>query len=84
MTILNLGESVHFSLNVRGLRNIVKGGHFFFLQNKEKLNFCCCRKHIRDTDAKFWKAQWGDSMVFVMAQLIQQGLQFGFKILRVK
>lgn len=58
--------SVQFiSLNVRGLKNIVKRKAIFLFCKELKANIILLQEtHTNEDDEKFWKQQWGDNIIF--------------------
>uniref|UniRef100_A0A3Q2QH20 exodeoxyribonuclease III n=1 Tax=Fundulus heteroclitus TaxID=8078 RepID=A0A3Q2QH20_FUNHE len=53
------------SINVRGLKNIVKRKAFFLFCKEQQANFFFLQEtHSETTDGKFWKQQWGDEILF--------------------
>lgn len=58
--------SVSFvSINVRGLKNIVKRKAFFLFCKEQQANcFFLQETHSGIADEKFWKQQWGDEILF--------------------
>jgi len=65
MTAFNFGRLDVISLNVRGLRDIVKRkALFLFIKQREAQVILFQETHSCDTDLKFWKSQWGDTALF--------------------
>lgn len=65
MTDHYFGKLDFISLNVRGLRNIDKRkALFLFIKHREAQIIFFQETHSCDSDLKFWKSQWGDSVFF--------------------
>lgn len=67
------------SLNVRGLRDIIKRKAIFLFIRKTDTNIIFLQEtHSCDTDSTFWKGQWGDQAYFSHASHHSAGVDIFF------